>query len=107
MKGMPHKSKLNKPVEQRKLPNRETLKMTAGSAGFPSTQTGSQQGAAMTKEDCESRKRIREQAVESSESDDTSISMETEDVKNENGNNPPAGQRYLEIVNLESAGRDV
>lgn len=50
--GMPFKSKLNKPLEQRKLPKGGTSRMTAGSTGFPPTQTGSQQGAAMTKVDC-------------------------------------------------------
>ncbi|KAK4706567.1 hypothetical protein R3W88_033887 [Solanum pinnatisectum] len=54
-------------LEQRNLLNQGTSRMTAGSTGFPCTQTGSQQ---------------TKQSVELSESDDTSISVEIE-----NGNN--------------------
>ncbi|KAH0688984.1 hypothetical protein KY289_016342 [Solanum tuberosum] len=78
-------------LKQRNLLNQGTSRMTAGSNGFPCTQTGSQQDAAMTKVACESRKRFRKQTVELSESDDTSISAETEDAEIENGNSPPAG----------------
>lgn len=46
----------------------------------------------MPKVNCKSRKRFWKQIVESSESDDTSIGVETEDVEIENGNKPPAGQ---------------
>ncbi|KAK4339574.1 hypothetical protein RND71_041036 [Anisodus tanguticus] len=53
---------------------------------------GMREGAAMTNLDCKSRKRSRKQMVELGERDDTSISVEKEDVEIENGNNPPAGQ---------------
>ncbi|XP_016440899.2 uncharacterized protein LOC107766602 [Nicotiana tabacum] len=120
---VPLKSNLNQSFVQKELPNQGTSKMTAGSAGFPPTRTGPQQGpeicrgktapvfedmrtkrkdgkrtggmrggAAMPKVDRKSRKRGRKQTVESSESSDTSTSVETEDVEIENGNNPPAGQ---------------
>ncbi|WMV18402.1 hypothetical protein MTR67_011787 [Solanum verrucosum] len=52
---------------------------------------GQQWDTAMTKVACKSRKRFRKQTVELSESDDTSISVETEDAEIENGNSPPAG----------------
>ncbi|KAK4739158.1 hypothetical protein R3W88_002855 [Solanum pinnatisectum] len=79
----PLESKLNKSSEQRKLPNQGTSRMTGGSAGFPPTQTGSEQVAATTKVACKSRKRYRNQTAESSESDDTSISVDTEDAESE------------------------
>ncbi|XP_059302422.1 uncharacterized protein LOC132054428 [Lycium ferocissimum] len=53
---------------------------------------GKREGPARPKVDRKSRKRSRKQIVESSESDDTSTSVETEDVEIENGNDPPAGQ---------------
>ncbi|KAJ8529442.1 hypothetical protein K7X08_036277 [Anisodus acutangulus] len=53
---------------------------------------GMREGAAMPNLDCKSRKRSRKQTVELGERDDTSISVEKEDVEIENGNNPPAGQ---------------
>ncbi|KAJ8572952.1 hypothetical protein K7X08_009463 [Anisodus acutangulus] len=129
---VPLKSNLNQPAEQKELPNQGTSKMTAGSAGFPPTQTGyrpgfcsrtagsepekcrgktapvfenirtkqkdeklkrgMREGPVRPKVDRRSRKRSRKQTVESSESDDTSTSVATEDVDIENGNDPPVGQ---------------
>uniref|UniRef100_M1C3N4 Uncharacterized protein n=1 Tax=Solanum tuberosum TaxID=4113 RepID=M1C3N4_SOLTU len=88
-------------LKQRNLLNQGTSRMTTGSNGFPCTQTGSQQDAAMTKVACESRKRFRKQTVELSESDDTSISVETEDAEIENGNSPPAGLSNTTKVQLK------
>ncbi|MCD7453888.1 hypothetical protein HAX54_022594 [Datura stramonium] len=53
---------------------------------------GMRDGPARPKVEHKSRKRSRKQTVESSESDDTSTSVETEDVDIESGNDPPAGQ---------------
>ncbi|XP_019068842.1 uncharacterized protein [Solanum lycopersicum] len=92
-------SKLNEPLKQTELPNQETLRMTGGSAWFQPTQetlrmtggstwfqptqTGSQQVAATTMEACKSRKRYRNQTTEPSESDDTSINVDTQGAKSE------------------------
>ncbi|XP_060216892.1 uncharacterized protein LOC132644323 [Lycium barbarum] len=50
------------------------------------------EGPARPKVDRKSRKRSGKQTVESSESDDRSTSVDTEDVDIENKNGPPAGQ---------------
>lgn len=129
---VPLKCNLNQPSEQKELPNQGTSKMTAGSAGFPPTQTGyrpgfssrtagsepekcrgktapvfedirtkqkdeklkrgTREGPARPKVERKSRKRSRKQMVESSESDDTSTSVDSEDVDIEIGNDPPAGK---------------